>query len=138
MYDIKMNGQMTSCGGKLGTVYLRSFPADANKIIRLREEMMQNGWISIPPVILSDGGDHHVALTGSHRLAAAQGIEDLEIEAVMLPANLSEEDWDLIDAANDDEDLLAAFQDVAGTRNDMDETVEVMAAEVEANAENGT
>ena len=58
-----------------------------------------------------------IAFSGSHRLAAAMGIDGV-IEAVMVP-ELSAEEYDLIDGANDDDDLLAAFIEISEDRDDM-------------------
>lgn len=129
-YDITLD-TTTEDGTKLGMVYLRHAPESADKIIRLREDMMTNGWTG-RPVILLDNGEYHIAFTGSHRLAAAQGLDGI-IETVMLPEDLTPEEYDIIDAANDDDDLLAAFVEIAEGRDDMAEAIATMRAEVEAN-----
>lgn len=129
-YDIVIDAR-TEAGVRLDSVHLRNAPEDANKVVRIRESMMRDGWTG-RPVILADCGDHHIAFTGSHRLAAAQGLDDL-IEAVMLPDDLSSDDWDMIDAANDDDDLLSAFVEIAAARGDMAAVVEAMQQEVAAN-----
>ena len=50
----------------------------------------------------------------------------------MVP-ELSAEEYDLIDGANDDDDLLAAFIEISEDRDDMGDVVEAMRAEVAAN-----
>lgn len=124
-----------SNGTRLRSVHLPHAPQDAEKIVELRTSMLVNGWMG-RPVILADAGDHHIALTGTHRLAAAQGIDGV-IEAVYLPDDLTTEDWDEIDAAHDDDDVLTALREIAGRRDDgeMDEAIAAMEAEVAANAE---
>ena len=128
-YDIRID-TVTAAGEKLGMVFLRHAPESADKIMRIRENMLRDGWTG-RPVILLDSGEYHIALSGSHRLAAAMGIDGV-IEAVMLP-ELSGDEWDVIDAANDDDDLLAALIEVSEGRDDMMVVVEAMRAEVEAN-----
>ncbi len=130
-YDIRINARDTN-GIALSTVYLRNAPEDADKIVRIAESLASDGWAG-RPVILADVGDHHVAFNGSHRLAASIGLEAV-VEAIYLPEDLTAEDWDLIDGAHDDDDLLAAFAEIAEGRDDMTEIVEAMRAEVAANA----
>lgn len=129
-YAIRLDARDAN-GTKLNTVFLRNSPEDADKIIRITESLTCDGWIG-RPVILADMGDHHAAFSGSHRLAASIGMEGI-VEAVYLPDDLTAEDWDLIDGAHDDEDLMAAFEEIAAERDDMNEIVEAMRAEVDAN-----
>ena len=129
MYDLKINA-ITSTGTRLDTVMLPHEPHDADKIARLREDMIVNGWRG-RPVILIDCGDHHRALTGVHRLTSAAGIDGL-IEDIGLPDDLTADDYNLIDGANDDQDLLSALREIADNRNDMDDLLAVMQAEVDA------
>lgn len=131
-YDIRVDAT-ASDGTDLQTVMVPHFPEDADKIIRIREDMMTNGWQG-RPVIMADAGDHHIALTGSHRIAAAMGLEDV-IAAVWLPEDLTSDDWDLIEGGIDDDDLLAALEEIAEGRDDMAEIVAVMRAEVASNEE---
>lgn len=128
-YDIAINAR-TSNGDRLNTVYLRNAPEDADKIIRIRESLMVNGWEG-RAVVLVDCGCHHLALSGSHRLAAAQGMDGV-IDAVMMP-ELSQDEWDLIEGAHDDDDLLRAVVEISETRDDMAEVVDAIRAEVAAN-----
>lgn len=128
-YDARIDAA-TCTGETLGMVYLRNAPESADKIIRIRESLERDGWVG-RPVILLENGDHHIAFSGSHRLAAAMGIDGV-IEAVMVP-ELSAEEYDLIDGANDDDDLLAAFIEISEDRDDMGDVVEAMRAEVAAN-----
>lgn len=129
-YDIRIDARTTE-GEKLGTVMLRNAPEDADKIIRIRESLLVDGWTGRPVILLANG-DHHIAFSGSHRLAAAQGLDGV-IEAVMLPEDLTAEEYDIIDSAHDDDDLLAAFIEVAEGRDDMDAVIEAIRAEVAAN-----
>lgn len=131
-YDITLD-TIAADGTTLGMVFLRNAPEDADKIIRLREDMAKNGWTG-RPVILLENGDYHIAFTGSHRLAAAHGMDDI-IEIVALPDDLTDDEYAVIDAAHDDDDLLAAFIELSEIRDDMAEIVEVMRAEVKANNE---
>lgn len=128
-YNIRMDAR-TADGEKLGMVQLRHAPDDADKIVSLRAHMLSNGWQG-RPVILSPAGDYHIALTGTHRLSAAQGIDDL-IAAVYLP-ELTTEQWETIEHAHDDDDLLAAFVAIGAERDDMAEVIATMRAEVESN-----
>ena len=135
MYVINMNNK-TICGTRLDTGYLPHEPENTNKIIRLRESMIKNGWTG-RAVILIDAGDHHIALTGSHRLAAAQGLEDVEINAVILD-DLTASEYDLIDSANDDDDLLYAFAEIihgyrSGKSEIIKQCMDIMAEEAMRN-----
>lgn len=129
MYDLIINAR-TADGTELGTVYLPHEPQDADKIARIRESLMRDGWHG-RAVILADCGDHYRALSGVHRLVAAQGLDDV-IQAVYLPADLAAEQWDEIESANDDIDLLRALEDIAEERDDMTGVIEAMRAEVAA------
>lgn len=112
------------------TTHLRN-DIDGEKVVALRNNMIRNGWQG-RPVIVADMGDHTVNFTGSHRLAAVAGL-DVEPETLWLPDDLSADDWDLIDGANDDDALLRAFEEIAEARGDIGEIVAVMRAEIEAN-----
>lgn len=124
-YDIQVSG--------VGTVYLPHMPEDADKVIRIRESMVRDGWVG-RPVILQEAGDHVIAYTGSHRLAAVHGT-DTHINAVWLPDDLTEDECAMITAANDDGERLAAFRTVSDARGDdeMADVIAAMAAEIEAN-----
>lgn len=106
MYDIMMDNR-TMDGDRLKTVMLRHAPHDADKIIRLRDRMITDGWQG-RKVILIDCGDYHMALTGSHRLAAFAGL-DYGIDALMI-TDAPDEFYADLDTANDDDDLLALFE----------------------------
>ena len=124
MYDIRINS--------LGTVYLSHAPENANKIVRIAEDMAQNGWKGRPAIML-DAGDHKIALNATHRLCAAIG-QDIEIDTVMLPDDLTADEWDSIERANDDDDLLAALEEINESRDgEIDEIVAVMREEVAQN-----
>lgn len=131
MYDLTVHG--CSVDGKpLGTVYLPHEPGDSDKIIRLREKMLRDGWQG-RAVLMADAGDHAVAFTGCHRLAAVAGLADLEIPVVWLPDDLDADDWDELYGANDDNDRLAALREIATRRDDMASAIEVMVQEIAAN-----
>ncbi|MFV0382610.1 hypothetical protein [Paracoccus sp. (in: a-proteobacteria)] len=70
-YDIKMS-TTTADSTKLGMVYLRNEPEGTDKIIRLREDVIVNGWTG-RPVIMLENGDSHIAFTGSHRSHCTAG-----------------------------------------------------------------
>jgi hypothetical protein len=124
MYDILVRGK-TSENIKIEAVYLRNKPEDVEKMIRLRDNMIVNGWQG-RKVILVDAGDHHIALSGSHRLAACAGL-DMEIEAFLLE-DLDEQEWWEIESAHDDDALLACFEAL-----NRKEAAEIMRAEVKSN-----
>lgn len=122
----------TSDGVDLRSVHLPHAPVDPDKIARIAEAMQTKGWQG-RPVILVDGGDHAIAITGVHRLCAVINSET-EVEAVWIPADLDEAHMAAIIDANDDDDRLAAIIEAAEGRDDMDGIVAAMQAEVEANA----
>lgn len=55
------------------------------------------------------------------------------LDALYLPDDLTEEQWDEINGANDDDDRLAVLEAINEERGDMDDAVAAMRAEVEAN-----
>lgn len=128
-YDIAFAATTTD-GTVLGTVYLPHAPEDADKIIGIREAALRGE--AMRPVILMDAGDHHIAFSGAHRIAALAGLDGL-LNVVMLPEDLSQDEFDLIDRAYDDDDLLAALEEVAAARDDMSDVLEAMRAEVASN-----
>lgn len=132
-YDIHMGDIRTAGNVKLGTVYLPHYPDDADKIIRLRESMLVNGWIG-RAVVLIDCGDRHQALSGSHRMAAAQGIDDI-INAVILD-DLTSAEYDLIDSECDDDGILAALETINADRGDDSLAAAVSAFKSECAANN--
>lgn len=119
---IKINGT---------TTYLRHKAEDAQKIINIADSMATNGWMG-RAVIMVDCGDHQVALTGTHRLAAASQI-GINPALIYLPDDLTSDDFDLLDDACDDDDLLTAFEQIAASRDDMHHIVETMRQEVNFN-----
>lgn len=119
---IKINGT---------TTYLRHKAEDAQKIINIADSMATNGWMG-RAVIMVDCGDHQVALTGTHRLTAASQI-GINPDLIYLPDDLTSDDFDLLTDACDDDDLLAAFEQIAASRDDMDQIVETMRQEIASN-----
>lgn len=117
---------------KIGAIYLPHAPDDADKIVKIAQHMASSGWTG-RPVLLANCGDHVRAFTGTHRLCAAIG-QDIEIDAVYLPDDLSADDWAAIELANDDDDLLVALVDIGTRRDDMQASIDVMQAECNSNA----
>ena len=76
-------------------------------------------------MILGEHDGHVDAFTGVHRLSAAADIE-MAVPVVWLPDDLSAADWDQVDLAADDHELLAAFRDFARRRDDMEDVISVM------------
>ncbi|MGV2980700.1 hypothetical protein ACERNI_10890 [Camelimonas sp. ID_303_24] len=131
-YDIALNAR-TSDNIHLGTVILPHQPEDADKIVRIRESLERDGWQG-RPVIMYRAGDHDIAFSGAHRLAAAIGFDGVEV--VWLPEDLTSEEYDLIDSAHDDCELLDVFVEIDQMREangDMDDVIAAMQAEVAAN-----
>lgn len=122
-----------SCGRREATVHVPHEPRDGARFVEICMNLSYEGWRG-RPVILADAGDHVIALTGSHRIAAAT-VARVAVSAIWMPEDLTAEDWDRIDAAHDDDDLLAALAEINDERGgDMDHIVAVMRAEVEGNA----
>jgi hypothetical protein len=113
------------------TTYLRHKADDTQKIINIADSMATNGWMG-RAVIMVDCGDHQVALTGTHRLTAASQI-GVNPDLIYLPGDLTADDFDLLGHACDDDDLLAAFEQIAASRDDMDQIVDTMRQEIEFN-----
>lgn len=113
------------------TTYLRHKADDAAKVINIADSMAANGWMG-RAVIMVDCGDHQVALTGSHRLTAASQI-GIKPDLIYLPDDLTSDDFELLTDACDDDDLLAAFEQIAASRDDMDQIVETMRQEIASN-----
>lgn len=112
---------------------------DEEKLAVLRESMRANGWQGRPLLVLDLQNGRYAALTGSHRLPAAQAADVEEIPAVVIQASdrlTVEENWreggfDLFcdgDRLHEDEARLAALEALG-----LDEAAALMAAEVEAN-----
>lgn len=73
---------------------------DADKVAELVADMLVNGWVGCPILVMADSG----LITGSHRLAALQTIakmvEDEEIEsALVLSQDVAEDVTDLVEDA---------------------------------------
>ena len=120
MYPINIDNQ---------TIYLRHEPCDVEKINALRDDMIANGYKG-RPVIVANCGDHQKAFTGVHRLYVAADL-DITADIIELPDTLTADDWDLLDDANDDYDLLDAFEMIAENRDDMNDIVAVMIEELQ-------
>lgn len=133
-YHISMSNEFADTAGNLGVVMLPHEPRDADKTDAISAEMEINGWKG-RPVIIAEAGDYHIAITGTHRLAAAART-GIEVSAVFLPDDLTEEEWELIHDATDDDDLLAALYRIADGRSDMEEVIETMIAEIDSNDSN--
>lgn len=131
-YQISMQAH-PSDGANLRSVHLIHAPIDAKKITTIRESLVRDGWRG-RPVLLADCGDHHRAFTGTHRLCAAIGMDDV-VKAVYLPDDLTAADWDEIDAANDEHDLLCALKIIAETRSDLADAIAAVQAEIDSNNE---
>ena len=113
------------------TTYLRHKADDAAKVINIADSMAANGWMG-RAVIMVDCGDHQVALTGTHRLTAASQI-GIKPDLIYLPDDLTSDDFELLTDACDDDDLLAAFEQIAASRDDMDQIVDTMRQELASN-----
>lgn len=120
-----------SYGRRVATVHVPCEPRDTAKLAEIAMNMRRDGWTG-GPVILADAGDHVIALTGSHRLVAA-AVTQVVVSALWMPEDLTDDDWTLIDAANDDDDLLAALETINANRGDMDHYVALMRGEVQHN-----
>lgn len=122
-YPLQFDGR-TSEGFEIGFVRLRHPPIDAIKLVKLRESMIQDGWIG-RPVILIDCGDDHLALTGTHRFCAAVGLP-MEIEALIYEAgDVGEEFFKDLRNACEDEEILQIL-----IKHELDEAIEIMREEV--------
>jgi hypothetical protein len=135
MYDIILNSS-DDCGNRLGVVLLRHKPMDADKIVRLREDMAGNGWQGRPILMAAhvDGADCRIALTGTHRLAAAADLLE-EIPVVSLPDDLSPEHWDCIEGAMDDDEMINKMIEAQEERGDdaLAEAIALLKQEIESN-----
>lgn len=58
---------------------------DEEKFAALMEAMQVGGWTGRPLLVVDEGGGDYVALTGSHRLAAAQAVRMSTIPVVVVP-----------------------------------------------------
>lgn len=66
---------------------------DAEKLAALAEDMATRGWIG-RAILAIDTGDGYVALTGSHRIAAAKvaGLEEIPVYAIDISAHVLNDD----------------------------------------------
>ena len=110
-------------------VVTRNGVTDSERLDDLILDMELHGWRG-RPVIVADMGDWTQAFTGSHRIVAAD-MTRTEPEMVWLPSTLTEEDWEEIQSARDDHDLLRVFQDLEYEHPGMAGVVAVMRQEVD-------
>jgi len=101
---------------------------DAGKVARIRDSLATNGWQG-RPVIMVDCGDHVIALTGSHRLAAAHDL-GLTVPVVWMP-ELNSDQWDALNEYCDDMDRLRIFEALADV-DGMADVIDVQRAEIYA------
>ncbi len=111
---------------------------EADKLNQLADNMREHGW-SGRPILAIDCGDYLRAITGSHRIRAAElaGIE-VEICEMKQPAfdGADYETGDLYDTminGSDDDDRLAAMVALHNVGLVDDEALAIMRAEVAAN-----
>ena len=114
-------------------VVTRNGVTDSKKLDDLILDMELHGWRG-RPVIVADMGEWIQAFTGSHRIVAAT-MTGTDPEFVWLPSTLTEEDWEEIQYANDDHDLLRVFEDLGYGHPGMRDVVAVMKQEVDSNNE---
>lgn len=112
-------------------VVTRNGVTDTRKLDDLILDMELHGWRG-RPVIVADMGEWIRAFTGSHRIVAAD-MTGTEPEVVWLPTTPTEEDWEEIQFANDDHDLLKVFEDLWHEYPVMADVVAVMQQEIDAN-----
>lgn len=113
---------------------------DEAKVEAIAESIARDGWTGYPLLVVTNGSDGYIALTGTHRIAAAErvGIEpDIEIIEQPTIDELSDEQtrlWEeLLVWATDDDDRLRALRDLAAAGDVDDYAVEIMAAEIANN-----
>ena len=117
-------------------------PTSPEKVEALARSMESVGWRG-RPVLVVDRGDHYQAITGSHRIAAAEkaGIEP-RIYPIEAPESSpykepSEEDelWGRLLDARDDDDVLAILRELAAVSDDssLGTAVDLMREEIAAN-----
>lgn len=117
----------TKSGETLNWVHLPN-DTDAAKVEAIKASMIENGWTG-RKCILVDAGDHHIALTASHRLTAAAETE-VDVDALILE-DLSEEFFSDLEHAHDDHDLLQLFE-----QYDLDDAAAIIRQEIEAHDRN--
>ena len=110
---------------------------DADKVAAIAADMTANGWRGLPVLVIDTGEVVH-ALTGTHRLAAAE-VAGITPETYAIEPGVYNGDddiqsaWDALMAAGDDDDRLYALEVLC----DMDEVderaVEIMRAETDNN-----
>lgn len=92
----------------------------------IAESMRVDGWLG-RPLLLTVWGDGLRALTGTHRLAAAEAA-DIDVPVVIVDdEDLTAEQWDELDLASRDDDLVIVLSDCG-----LDEAVALMQAEIDA------
>ncbi|WAM23791.1 ParB N-terminal domain-containing protein [Myxococcus sp. NMCA1] len=111
---------------------------DEAKLAAIRESMRASGWQGRPLLVLDLQDGQYVALTGSHRTAAARGtLDTVPCVVVALSERLTADNnlhWGGYDVCLDgvrlheDEARLAAMQELG-----LDEAADLLAAEVESN-----
>ena len=111
---------------------------ESDKLHQLADDMRKRGWVG-RPILAIDCGDYLQAITGSHRIAAAElaGIE-VEICEIKQPAfdGADYEVSDLYDTminGSDDDDRLVVMVALHDTGLIDDEALAIMRAEVVAN-----
>lgn len=100
---------------------------DQNKVGQIAQNMERDGWQGRPILVIVMGNEK-IALTGSHRLAAADQAEIQPVTYEIDSDDYTEDQLAELFDARDDEDRLDALRDMDG------EAAALMAAEVEANS----
>ena len=110
---------------------------EADKLDRLADDMRQRGWVG-RPILAIDCGDYLKAITGSHRIAAAE-LAGIEVEICEIrQLAFDGEDYEtssLYDILinGDDDDRLVAMVALHNVGMVDDEALAIMRGEVEAN-----
>ncbi len=67
----------------IGSIIPLHEPRDAAKLAALTESMVEHGWTG-RPILAIDNGNGYIALTGSHRIAAARaaGLDEIPVYAI--------------------------------------------------------
>ncbi len=124
MFPLRISAT-TLNGTGLGWVHLPN-ETEVAKVDAIRASLL-DGEKFRRPVVLVDADDHHIALSGSHRLTAAVEIDGV-IDAIIL-SSLTEDQCTVLLDANDDHDRLAALIEVA---EDADEEIDGLEAAITA------
>lgn len=108
---------------------------DALKVEKIAESMRVDGWVG-RPVLVVDKGDYLQALTGSHRIQAAE-LAGVEVEYVELFSVDDDEVADLVyylvNEAFDDSDRLATLEQLAEIDSRFTEARDIMIVEEREN-----